>query len=197
MSKVTVNAVSLQSKTVSPSTSSQTVTPASGYLGLSKVTVNAIPSTYIDTSDATATAAKIARNETAYVNGSKITGTAYLAEFILITLYIRAGTSSMTQASYLNYSMSGGQLGAYSSHFDVTTSYIQKNIINMVKGASLTIGGRYGTKVVIDSISEDTEYLYDTIAQGMLMTKGTTKTFNTPHVTLFPKSSMTIYVTVA
>lgn len=39
---VTVGAVSLQSKTVSPSSSSQTVKPDSGYTGLSQVTVNGI-----------------------------------------------------------------------------------------------------------------------------------------------------------
>lgn len=39
---VTVGAVSLQSKTVSPSSSSQTVKPDSGYTGLSQVTVNGV-----------------------------------------------------------------------------------------------------------------------------------------------------------
>ena len=41
------NTPSLQTKTVSPSESTQTVSPDSGYDGLSKVTVNAISSTYI------------------------------------------------------------------------------------------------------------------------------------------------------
>lgn len=95
----------LQSKSVTPSESVQNVTPDSGYDGLSKVTVGAIqtetktvtvngtvtpssgkylkqvtvnvPSSGIDTSDATATADDIAKDKTAYVNGTKVTGTIY------------------------------------------------------------------------------------------------------------------------
>lgn len=93
----------LQSKSVSPTESTQTVSPDSGYDGLSKVTVGAIqtetktvtsngtvtpssgkylkqvtvnvPSSGINISDATATADDIAKDKTAYVNnGVKITG---------------------------------------------------------------------------------------------------------------------------
>ena len=99
----TASTPSLQEKSVAPTESAQSVTPDSGYDGLSKVTVGAIqtetktvtangtvtpssgkylkqvtvnvPSSGIDTSDATATAGKILQGATAYVKGEKVTGT--------------------------------------------------------------------------------------------------------------------------
>ena len=65
--------VSTETKTATPTTSSQSITPSIGKV-LSEVTVHAIPSQYVDTSDADATAANIQTGKTAYVNGVKITG---------------------------------------------------------------------------------------------------------------------------
>lgn len=62
------------SKTIDPSSSVQKVEPDAGYDGLASVTVNAISSKYIDTTDATATAQDMVAGVTAYVNGEKITG---------------------------------------------------------------------------------------------------------------------------
>lgn len=64
----------LEEKSVTPTKSTQTVTPTSGKV-LSKVSVAAIPSQYIVTDDADAVAANILDDKTAYVDGVKVTGT--------------------------------------------------------------------------------------------------------------------------
>lgn len=64
----------LEEKSATPTKSAQTLTPTSGKV-LSKVTVAAIPAEYITTADATATAAQILADKTAYVAGEKVTGT--------------------------------------------------------------------------------------------------------------------------
>lgn len=65
--------ITLETKTVTPTKSRQTIVPTSGKV-LSQVTVEAIPEKYIDTTDANAVAAEILDSKTAYVGGVKVEG---------------------------------------------------------------------------------------------------------------------------
>lgn len=104
--------ITLETKTVTPTKSAQNVTPTTGKV-LSKVTVNAIPSSYITTTDATATAGHILDGKTAYVNGAKVTGTMKNNGSVSTTMDGLSTTSVSIPAGYT----SGGTVGL-TSHIE-------------------------------------------------------------------------------
>lgn len=85
-SSVTVDvedsAVNLQTKTITPAATPISVTPDSGYQGLSSVTVNAIPSNYSDVSGVTAVAGDVIAGQT-FVDASGVlrTGTLRVSSY--------------------------------------------------------------------------------------------------------------------
>lgn len=89
----------LENKTVTPTKSTQKITPTTGKV-LSTVTVNPIPDEYITTGDATATAANILSGETAYIDGEKVTGT--MPDNGAKTSTLSAGGSYTIPAGYHN-----------------------------------------------------------------------------------------------
>lgn len=77
--------ITTETKSATPTKSSQQIDATPGKV-LSSVTVEAIPDEYITTTDATATAADIKQDLTAYVNGKKVTGTMPVIEKVTESL---------------------------------------------------------------------------------------------------------------
>ena len=115
--------INLQSKTIIPTKSLQTIIADNNYEGLSSVMVQPIPNNYIDTNGTTATADQIQIGETAYVNGELVIGelTAYEEEIIY-------NTESISH---------------YNKKYTISTSVPEKCIMD--KNATISIQGNLST----------------------------------------------------
>ena len=117
ITKVTVSPTPSEEKTVTPANTTQTVTPTKGKL-LSKVTVNAIPSPYFDTSGVTATASTVLEGYK-FVNssGTTVTGTIVSRGDASATLSTSTRSKTLSAGYY-----TGGTIKVPDNYYPLTSS---------------------------------------------------------------------------
>lgn len=99
--------ITLQTKTATPTEDSQQIQPDSGKV-LSQVTVNAIPRTYANTTDATATSDSILFGQTAYIAGTDADGVTAKAVKVSGTMPNNGATGASLDTTTTSYTIPAG-----------------------------------------------------------------------------------------
>ena len=117
ITKVTVSPTPSEEQTATPSNTTQTVTPKAGKL-LSKVTVNAIPSPYFDTSKVTATADTVLKDyKFVDSSGTTVTGTIVSRGDASATLSTSTRSKTLSAGYY-----TGGTIKVPDNYYPLTSS---------------------------------------------------------------------------
>ena len=130
---------SLQSKTVSPSESAQTVKADNGYDGLSQVTVNAVSKTYVGSGVTKKSAATYTpgTSDQSIASGQYLNGTQTIkGDSNLTAANIKSGVKIFNVTG--SYAGSGGSSGTDTSDATATASDIARDKTAYVKGEKVT-----------------------------------------------------------
>lgn len=144
----------LQSKTVAPTKKQQSVTPDSGYYGLSDVTVSAIPDAYQDVTSVNATASDVLANKVIVTSDGSVTAG---------TMTNNGAVSKTLDGTTLSYTIPKGYHSGTGSVKIVTE---EKSVTPTKSAQDITpTTGKVLTKVSVGAIPD--EYIITTDADAM------------------------------
>ena len=150
----------LQTKTVTPTKSQQSISPDSGYYGLSAVTVNAIPEAYQDVSSVTAVAGDVLANKVIVVSDGTVTAGTMTNVGAVSASLDTSVTSYTVPAGYHNgsgtVSITLEQGSATPSTSSQTITPTSGNVLSQVTVAA--IPGNYADVTSDDAVAGDILY---------------------------------------